>query len=429
MFYHNKNNSYKNINDRIAKHNDAVDEKLLEMDNPYDREARVANNVDFHWDHAFYNGKYYMYFGIVPALILFVPFKLITGKTLITYHATQIFVSFLIIGIYMFFLMLLKVSKKKITTPIFIFSCVSLSIMSVWYMSSAPSLYCTAISAGICFVIWSLYFFFKAAYVDKNKSILLATIGSIFGALAFGCRPPIALANVIAIPLYIHYLKGKRISIKFILKNLIIFLPYVIVGVGIMYYNYIRFDNVFEFGQSYQLTVTDQTNYANIFDNFGIYEILKAFYFYGLKPAPYYDFLNTGCLITYPIILCVLIVSLKNKIYKNIVNSEYFGLLSFCALAIIIIIIFDTLCSPYPLPRYRLDFMWIISIFLFILILMNGDKLTKKDCYWIVLTSFITIIMCVAMFFVPLGENLTEYYWPTSIDYIIRILTFNICKY
>ena len=56
-----------------------IDPKLLEMENPYDPEARKQAKVDFHWDHAWYNGHYYMYFGIVPVLSVFLPFGSLQG--------------------------------------------------------------------------------------------------------------------------------------------------------------------------------------------------------------------------------------------------------------------------------------------------------------------------------------------------------------
>ena len=46
-----------------------VDPRLSEMENPYDPQARKELGIYYHWDHAFYNGKYYMYFGIVPVVL------------------------------------------------------------------------------------------------------------------------------------------------------------------------------------------------------------------------------------------------------------------------------------------------------------------------------------------------------------------------
>lgn len=57
-----------------------VPDALAELDNPYDFESRYAAsdggvNPVF-WDHAFYQGKYYCYFGVVPALLLYVPYRI-----------------------------------------------------------------------------------------------------------------------------------------------------------------------------------------------------------------------------------------------------------------------------------------------------------------------------------------------------------------
>ena len=38
----------------------------------------------YKWDRAFYNGKYYCYFGIVPALVFYLPYYLVTGHMLKT---------------------------------------------------------------------------------------------------------------------------------------------------------------------------------------------------------------------------------------------------------------------------------------------------------------------------------------------------------
>lgn len=55
-----------------------VDEKLLELENPYDETARNAVGFQQIYDYAYYDGAYYVYFSILPQLIL-VPFHLITG--------------------------------------------------------------------------------------------------------------------------------------------------------------------------------------------------------------------------------------------------------------------------------------------------------------------------------------------------------------
>lgn len=64
-----------------------VDPKLAAMNNPYDFNARrllAEKGANIFWDYAFHDGRYYSYFGVLPALLLFAPYKLVTGADLAT---------------------------------------------------------------------------------------------------------------------------------------------------------------------------------------------------------------------------------------------------------------------------------------------------------------------------------------------------------
>ena len=39
---------------------------LKNLSNPYDDTLRTAEGVETKWDYAYYNGKYYVYFGALP---------------------------------------------------------------------------------------------------------------------------------------------------------------------------------------------------------------------------------------------------------------------------------------------------------------------------------------------------------------------------
>ena len=167
---------------------DDVDPRLQEMDNPYDTAMRDALGVSYRWDHAFYNGQYYMYFGVVPVFLLFLPFRIITGASLTTYHATQIFTAFFILGIFALFRLLSRIFFRRMTLSVYLSLSAAVSVMSVWYSVSTPALYCTAISAGICMEVWSIFFFIKAVWDGdgRRKSTCMGVLGSLFGAFAFG---------------------------------------------------------------------------------------------------------------------------------------------------------------------------------------------------------------------------------------------------
>lgn len=170
--------------------------------------------VGFHWDHAYYKGKYYMYFGVVPALLLFLPFRLLTGTSLTTYHATQVFVAFIIMGFYHLFAVLARRYFRNMPLGVYLALAFSMSLMSIWYSVVAPALYCTAITAGICLMVWSLVFYVKAFLVEDRYrlQLLYALLGAACGALVFGCRPPIGLGNAVAVFLLVGYLRRSSLD-------------------------------------------------------------------------------------------------------------------------------------------------------------------------------------------------------------------------
>lgn len=88
------------------------DEKLLNLENPYDnitRDKTVTRDVDYNWDTAFYKGNEYIYFGILPLLLTFLPYNLIFHKYL------KISVVVFVFSIFIFILLkeiLLKILSK-----------------------------------------------------------------------------------------------------------------------------------------------------------------------------------------------------------------------------------------------------------------------------------------------------------------------------
>lgn len=362
-----------------------VDPLLLEMENPYDAKMRAGLEVIFEWDNAFYNGKYYMYFGVVPTFLTFLPFLMLTGKNLSTFVATQIFTTFFIIGVFVMFYMLAKRFFEKISLAMYLTLAVAVSIMSIWYAVGSPVLYCTAITAGLCMEIWSLFFFIKAVWIEEQqrKTIVYAFLGSLFGALTFGCRPPIALANIVVLPMLIVYLKKRKIEYKLILQLVFAAMPYFVVGILLMTYNYLRFDNPFEFGSAYQLTLIDMQKYGSFAQGIDMKTLLNGIYNYFFEWRPLnstfpYCTVN-GVYINYPIliisIICMLSKNVRNAMKKN--NLNFLVVMIF--FASVIIIGADVIWSPYLVERYRMDVYWLLGILGYIAIGFYSEYVTEKN--------------------------------------------------
>lgn len=395
-----------------------VDEKLLKMGNPYDPDARKELRVDYHFDHAFYKGKYYMYFGVAPVFLTFIPYKLITGHSLTTYHATQIYVGTFIIGVFALFYLICKLFYKNFKFYQYLICAAVFSLLCIWYAVGAPALYCTAITAGLCLAIWSIYFFVKAVYddVSENKSILFAFLGSLFGALTFACRPPIGLINILVIPLLITYLKKHKLNKKLFGKLVLAALPYLIVAALLMLYNYARFENPFEFGQTYQLTIADQHNYGSIFKNIDLGNLFKNVIIYFLdvnRPLKNFPYINYGGIIlNFPILVFPYIMIYNENFRKRIKEKNMWSFYLCLLILPILIIIIDSLFSPIPLERYRMDVYYIMVISTFISICNCDIDFGKSKAYKIILIILLalTLVKIILLFLVPNDGNFVSYY-------------------
>lgn len=401
---------------------DDVDERLATMNNPYNPKERSALGVRYHWDHSYYNGKYYMYFGIAPCLLTFVPYKAITGHTLTTYHATQIFAAFFIVGMFMLLNNIRKYFYKEMHFGCYLGLAAALSIVSIWFSADQPAMYCTAIVSGLSMAVWSLYFFTKSVYGDYtiNKAIIWATIGGLFGALTFACRPPVGLINFIMIPMLVAFFKKYGFNKSTILKVLIVFVPYLIVGSLLMAYNYIRFDNVFEFGQSYQLTLADQHNYLNILSRINISNIIKyirvEFFDIGTFSNTFPFVGITGIFFNFPILLLPYFFIFDEKYRLQLKNKKLLVIYIMLMILPFAVAAFDAISAPIYGERYRMDEYYILAILTFIGIAnyyslrINNYKKKTLLQWLIIIFAIITILKAVLLFFVPRDSNYTDYY-------------------
>lgn len=402
------------------------EDSLSQLENPYDPGERKESGVKYHWDHAYYDGHYYMYFGIVPVFLVFLPYRILTGTALTTYHATQIFAAFAIAGIFVLFHLLAKLFFKKLPFSVYLALSVAFSVMSVWYSTAEPALYCTAITSAIALETWSLYFFIRAVWGEQreNRQILFAGIGAALGALAFGCRPPIALANILVIPMLAVFLKQRKFTLKLLGKLLLAALPYAVVAVALMCYNYVRFDDPFEFGQAYQLTVADQSQYRITLDSEMILRIINdaATYFFGIgKIQATFPFIRTSSVFfNFPILLLCM-GAFQSAVLKNMRQVKLLPLMIGLFLTVLIITAADIMWSPYLLERYRMDIYFLMGIACFIVIGMWYNSCTVKQRERLSSATVILSVITVISAFLLCVQTIGVYY-PDKIGDIANAL-------
>ena len=356
---------------------------LAGLKNPYDPAERKEAGVYYHWDHAYYNGTYYMYFGIVPVFLTFLPYRVLTGHSLTTYHATQVFVAVVIVGIFALFYLLRKKFFPQMPLFLYISLAAAFSVMSVWYSSAEPALYCTAITAAICLEVWSLYFFVLAVWYEENENrqILFAAIGALLGALVFGCRPPIGLANIVVLPCVYVFLRNRKFSRKLLGKLCLAAAPYAVVAAALMIYNYARFENPFEFGQAYQLTVADQSNYKvtlNAANTLRIYNNTVKNFFAFSDSTITFPYLKTNSVFAnFPILLLGLWL-FRQAVWRKAKTHRLLPFFAGLVVAVLVITAFDILWSPYLLERYRMDIYFLMGIGCFTVIGLGVETTPER---------------------------------------------------
>ena len=274
----------------------APSDELLKVENPYDTIYLQANGIDYMADYAYYNEKYYVYFGVVPELLLYLPVYLFSGNHLPNYMAVFLFYCGFILAVFALYRELVK--RWFSHTPYFLYLLLcTLTVCSGNYLFviARPDLYDTPIMAANMFTAAGLWLWLKGKYAKPGRGRICSLfLGSLCMALVAGCRPQMLLFSFLAIPLLWKELvpiqrhadsdgQGVQVQGLFCRTNIINWtsfcLPYLLVAAGIMYYNAARFGSPFDFGAAYSLTSNDMTKRS-----FNLHQTLLGLWHYLFRP-------------------------------------------------------------------------------------------------------------------------------------------------
>ena len=240
---------------------------MAEMQNPYDTAARQSAAPDALWDVAYYQGRYYVYFGIVPCLLFQLPFELLTGVPDLPPSLAMIVMAWLLI-LAVFGLVWQAAQRwfPSASAAACLLAAAGIAGGSqVYYLLLRPSVYEYAILCGAAFVLLALWQWLCAANTPvqhHGKIMLHMALGSLCMALVAGCRPQMELFAVLCLPIFWpQYIRQKRLRSKQGITEAIAFvLPVILVALGLMAYNAARFGSPFDFGANYNLTSNDMTH-------------------------------------------------------------------------------------------------------------------------------------------------------------------------
>lgn len=384
-----------------------IEEEMAALANPYDGTLRqaVAGAWDA-WDTAFYNGKFYVYFGIVPVLLFYLPCYLLFGAQFPTWLGILIMGVVLLMGV--FYLMRQLVKRYFPHTPFLLYVILSVLVangMSTLMFMLRPDFYSLPILCAMAFSVWGLGLWLSAAGLWQrqlkgestaekpkwwNRVGLKLCLGSLCMALVAGCRAQFLLGSFLAFFIFGGCIKTAFAQDKRGLwKNAAMaLLPYAVVAAGLMYYNAIRFGSPFDFGANYNLTTNDMTQrgfqLGRIVD--GLYEYLFQFPNMGTKfpyvyATPFHStYLGTTIMesmfggVFFTNILLWALLAIR-RVKAGLKSKGLFGMTVAMMAFAVVIVIADTQMAGI-LSRYYADFVWLLLLAAVMVILQLWEQLS-----------------------------------------------------
>lgn len=416
-------NQYQHVTDAIIDGHAYLDEQppewLVDADNPYDYDYRSAKSVEtgepYLFDYAFHDGKYYSYDGILPVLVLFLPYRLVTGVNMTNGMAMGIMGC---IGtIVSVFLGVSVMRRHRYNASVS--ECV-IAGFAMWLCSCIPWL-CfyptvyheviivgtTAAEAGI-----GLWLFADGPLPRRNgdghadggngnskdvdelvtekpmRRVPLA-IGSLLVGATLLARPTLFLCTLLAFPIFGHRFFRRHgddreffgTSRHAVLNTLLVIIPILLCAGVALWWNYARFGNALDFGYKYNLTGFDMVNkafskrrvaFGLLMYLFAPLRLTRAFPFFsnqwtygwyqfllaqtpGVIQEPYYG----GIIAFFPFLLCVFAIFGKGT-REAVRGRGVVPLVVTCLVIAVVIMAFDS--STAITQRYLADFAWLMGI-------------------------------------------------------------------
>jgi hypothetical protein len=228
--------------------------KLLALPDPYDPGAR--DGISFLWDASLYNGRYYLYWGPVPGLMLaFI--KLFYTREI----ADQYLVFGFVLGIFLISILLAlsiwrRCFAKSIPPVAMLPAALVLGLVgpAAWLLNR-PAGYEAAIAGGQFFLMAGA-FITIATMLDSSPSVVPLLFIGIAWVLAAGSRVTTILAGGTMTLILLAWM--ARPAMKpggFAKRAAALLAPMALGAVALGWYNWARFGSPGEFGLRYQLTV------------------------------------------------------------------------------------------------------------------------------------------------------------------------------
>jgi hypothetical protein len=234
---------------------------LLAKDDPY---ADKYTGLGL-WDASLYGGRYYLYWGPVPALFV-IAFKTITAfpRAVSDQWLTLIF---MLGRFYAGAALILALCRMRVVSPPSWAVALAVGVFGLAgpspFIVARPQVYEASLAAGQCFLLWGLWAALRGFFSSERRTSWFVLAGCAW-ALAMGSRVTtwIAIPALVSITLVTSWLRSRAANatrraaiVQLARESLAIGTPVAAAAIAYAIYNQARFDSFTEFGVSYQITL------------------------------------------------------------------------------------------------------------------------------------------------------------------------------
>lgn len=228
------------------------DPALLALENPYDPATRQGIKVPL--DLSLYNGRFYLYWGAAPSLLLTPVKMLFHGQVpdvyLLFVFVCGIFLSQFLLVMHLWERFFPAIPKWMVILSIFVTGFVS---PTVWLLTR-PKIYEAAIAGGQFFFIAGVFLAFTALD-HQDPSRWRFVLAGIFWSLAVGTRSvlifPVIFMTFTVIA-WVYKLYGRSL-LKLITGLIPLGVPLALGAIAFAWYNWARFGSISETGFNYAM--------------------------------------------------------------------------------------------------------------------------------------------------------------------------------
>jgi hypothetical protein len=234
---------------------------LLAKDNPYaDKYTRLGI-----WDASLYGGRYYFYWGPVPALLVWA-FKA-TFAFPRAVNDQWLSLLFMLGRFYAGAALIAALCRMRVVSPPGWALVLAMAVFGLAgpapFIVARPQVYEASLAAGQCFLLWGMWAALQGLYAAERPHRWFALAACLW-ALAMGSRitSSIAIPPLVSITLFTSWVRSRANTrtrraavVQLARESLALGVPVAAAAGGYAIYNHARFDSFTEFGTSYQITL------------------------------------------------------------------------------------------------------------------------------------------------------------------------------